>query len=78
MVELKMYLLRGERYPHDFKGPRDIEIYEPSHDVEVWIYTYTRVMGITRHTIATRYLPLMMEGAIRQWINTLPPNNIYS
>jgi hypothetical protein len=38
------------------------------------------VMGIVGHTdlFATRYLPLMMDGTTRQWINTLPPNNIDS
>jgi hypothetical protein len=37
-------------------------------------------MGIAGHTelLAARYLSLMMEGTTRQWINTLPPNNIDS
>jgi hypothetical protein len=37
-------------------------------------------MGIAGHTdlLAARYLPLMMEGTTRQWINTLPPNSIDS
>src|SRR3954471_18653869 len=37
-------------------------------------------MGIAGHTdlLAARYLPLMMEGACRQWINTLPEDSIDS
>src|SRR3954471_6432828 len=29
-------------------------------------------------SLAARYLPLMMEGACRQWINTLPADSIDS
>ena len=38
------------------------------------------VMGIAGqiNLLAARYLPLMMDGANRQWINTLTPNNIES
>ena len=37
-------------------------------------------MGIAGHSdlLAARYLPLMMDGGNRQWINTLPPNSIDS
>ena len=37
-------------------------------------------MGILGHSelLAARYLPLMMDGANRQWFNTLPPNSIDS
>ncbi len=37
-------------------------------------------MGIAGHTdlLAAHYLPLMMEGTCRQWINTLPQDSIDS
>jgi hypothetical protein len=46
----------------------------------VWIDFYTMAMGILSHSelVAARYFPLMMDGANRQWFNTLPPNSIDS
>ena len=73
-------MVRGEPYPQGFKGPRDIEKYDTSLDPGVWIDAYTMAMAIVGHSelLAARYLPLMMDGATRQWFNTLPPNSIDS
>jgi hypothetical protein len=73
-------MIRGEKYPQGFKAPRDIEKYDTSHDPVVWIDFYTMAMGILSHSelVAARYFPLMMDGANRQWFNTLPPNSIDS
>jgi hypothetical protein len=37
-------------------------------------------MGIASHTklLATCYLPLLVDGNTRQWLNTLPKNSIES
>ncbi|KAK1663245.1 hypothetical protein QYE76_051404 [Lolium multiflorum] len=70
----------SEPYPQGLKDPRDIEKYDTHIDPTVWIDSYTMAMGIQGYTelLATRYLPLMMDGLNRQWFNTLPPNNIDS
>ena len=69
-------MIRGKKYPANFKVPKEIEEYDPS----MWLDTYLMAMGIAGHTdlLAARYLPLMMEGATRQWINTLPAGSIDS
>jgi hypothetical protein len=73
-------MVRGDRYPVPFRAPKEIEKYKPTLDPVVWIDSYLMAIGIASHTnlLAARYLPLMMEGSTRQWINTLPPNNIDS
>ena len=73
-------MVRGEDYPPHFKAPREIEKYDPTQDPVVWVDTYLMAMGIAGHTelLAARYLPLLMEGSTRQWINTLPANSIDS
>src|SRR3954468_8671616 len=73
-------MIRGEKYPTNFKAPKEIEKYDPSYDPAVWLDTYLMAMGIAGHTdlLAARYLPLMMEGTCRQWINTLPQDSIDS
>ena len=73
-------MVRGERYPVPFRAPKEIEKYEPSLDPGVWIDSYLMAMGIAGHSdlLAARYLPLMMDGANRQWINTLPKDSIDS
>ena len=73
-------MIRGEKYPANFKAPKEIEKYDPTYDPAVWLDTYLMAMGITGHTdlLAARYLPLMMEGTCRQWINTLPQDSIDS
>jgi hypothetical protein len=73
-------MVRGEKYPVPFRAPKEIKKYEPTLDPIVWVDSYLLAMGIASHTdlLAARYLPLMMEGTTRQWINTLPPNSIDS
>ncbi|KAK1643787.1 hypothetical protein QYE76_061592 [Lolium multiflorum] len=62
------------------EGPRDIEKYDTHIDPTVLIDSYSMEMGIQGYSelLATRYLPLMMDGLNRQWFNTLAPNNIVS
>jgi hypothetical protein len=73
-------MVRGEEYPPNFKAPREVEKYGPKQDPTVWIDTYLEVMGIAGHTelLATCYLPLLVDCNTRQWLNTLPKNNIDS
>ena len=57
-------MIQGEKYPEGFKGPRDVEKYEPTMDPEVWIDTYVMAMGILNASdlLAAKYLPMMLEG----------------
>src|SRR4051812_17491273 len=73
-------MIRGERYPANFKAPKEIEKYDPSYDPSMWLDTYLMAMGIAGQTdlLPARYLPLMMDGASRQCINTLPADSIDS
>jgi hypothetical protein len=73
-------MVRGEEYQPNFKAPSEIEKYDPKQDHVVWIDTYLMAMGIASHTelLATCYLPLMVDGNTRHWLNTLPKNIIDS
>jgi hypothetical protein len=73
-------MVRGEEYPLKFKAPREIEKYDPKQDPAMWIDTYLMAMGIASHTelLATHYLPLLVDDSTRQWLNTLPKDNIDS
>ena len=73
-------MVRGKHYPVPFRAPKEIEKYDPSQDPNIWIESYLMAMGIAGHSdlLAARYLPLMMDGANRHWINTLAPNSIDS
>jgi hypothetical protein len=52
-------MVRGERYPENFKGPRDIEKYESSLQPEVWIKSCTMAMKSLAPQV---YLPLVTFG----------------
>jgi hypothetical protein len=69
-------MVQGERYPSNFKCPKEVDKYEPSLDLVVWIDTYRMAMGIVGQTdpTTTRYLTLMIDRTTK-WINTFPPNN---
>jgi hypothetical protein len=49
-------------------------------DNNLLVYSTPVVMGIAGHNelLATRYLPLLVDNNIRQWLNTLPKDNIDS
>jgi hypothetical protein len=73
-------MVRHEPYPPNFKSPKEIEKYDPKEDPVAWIDAYLMAMGIVGHTdlLAARFLPMMMGGPTRQWVNTLPANSIDS
>ena len=69
-----------EKFPTDFKPPHGLKNYEPNMDPTIWIENYAMAMSIqntSSHT-ETRYLPMMLEGTTRTWINNLPRNNVNS
>jgi hypothetical protein len=57
-----------------------IKNYDASKDPKTWIDNYAIAMDIvnTSKLIATRYLPLMLDGSTRTWINNLPRDSINS
>ena len=73
-------MIRGGKYQANFKEPKEIEKYDPMNDPAVWLDTYLMAIGIAGNTdlLVACYLPLMMEGVTRQWINTLLADNIDS
>jgi hypothetical protein len=72
--------VRRERYPDNFKGPRAIKNYDVSKDPKIWIDNYAIAMEIANASelVATRYLPLMLDGSMHMWINNLPHDSINS
>ena len=73
-------MIRGEPYPENFHGLRDIEKYNPTVDPVMWVNAYLLAMGFVRHNslLAARYLPLMMEGTSRHWTQGLKARSIDS
>jgi hypothetical protein len=70
----------SEKYPKNFKGPRVIKNYNASMDRRTWIDNYALAMEIqnANEFVAAWYLPLMLEGSTRSWINNLPTGSINS
>ena len=55
-------------------------MYEPNMDPKTWIDDYAMAMAIVNASdlICARYLPLMLGGSARTWINNLPRDSIDS
>lgn len=70
----------GRELPSKLPRSKGHAKYDPKLNPKVWINTYLMAMGIASHNelLATRYLPLMMEGTTSQWINSLSENCIHS
>jgi hypothetical protein len=69
-----------ERYPDNFKPPREVTKYDGSDNPSLWLEEYETTMMIKNvsEMIVTRYLPMMMKGAASYWIQGLPTNSIHS
>ena len=55
-------------------------MYEPNMDPKTWIDDYAMAMDIVNASdlICAQYLPLMLGGSARTWINNLPRDSINS
>jgi hypothetical protein len=67
-------MVRAERYPDKFNGPCAIKNNDASKGPKTWIDNDTISMDIINASelVGTCYLPLMLEGSTRTWINNLP------
>jgi hypothetical protein len=72
--------VRVERYPDNFKPPREVVKYDGTDNPTLWLEEYETAMTIKNisEMIMTCYLPMMMKGMARNWIQGLPTNNIHS
>ncbi|KAI5022553.1 hypothetical protein ZWY2020_059283 [Hordeum vulgare] len=72
--------IRGEPFPRGFTLPRDTPKYNGTAKPEDWLIDYTTAVGIARGNkrVAVRYVPLMLAGSARTWLNSLPAGSINS
>ncbi|KAI4983753.1 hypothetical protein ZWY2020_025619 [Hordeum vulgare] len=72
--------IRGEPFPRGFTLPRDTPKYNGTAKPEDWLIDYTTVVGIAQGNkrVAVRYVPLMLVGSARTWLNSLPAGSVNS
>ncbi|KAI5008825.1 hypothetical protein ZWY2020_009873 [Hordeum vulgare] len=72
--------IRGEPFPRGFTLPRDTPKYNGTAKPEDWLIDYTTAVGIARGNkrVAVRYVPLMLTGSARTWLNSLPAGSVNS
>ena len=68
----------NEPFPTKFSLPRDTAKYNGETNPEDWLVNYTMAVDIAggNKRVAVRYVPLMLEGAARMWLNSLEPGSI--
>src|ERR1043165_9643493 len=70
--------IRTEQFPKGFALPRDTPKYNGSVKPEDWLTNYmtaVRIAGGSRR-LAVRYVPLMLQGSARTWLNSLPRDSV--
>src|SRR4051812_36998885 len=70
--------IRTEQFPKGFQLPRDTPKYNGSVKPEDWLNDYmtgVRIAGGSRR-LAVRYVPLMLQGSARTWLNSLPRDSV--
>ncbi|KAI5000295.1 hypothetical protein ZWY2020_004884 [Hordeum vulgare] len=72
--------IRGEPFPRGFTLPRDTPKYNGTANPEDWLIDYTTAVGIARGNkrVAVRFVPLMLTGSARTWLNNLPAGSVNS
>jgi hypothetical protein len=70
--------IRDEPIPHGFKIEKNIHQYNGVDRPLTWLQDYFNAVQFAGGSpnIAVRYLPLMLSGIARQWINDLVENSI--
>ena len=70
--------IQNEPFPDKFSLPRDTPKYDSSMKPEDWFTDYAMAVGIAHGNKRTtvRYVPLMLTGSARTWLNSLAPNSI--
>jgi hypothetical protein len=70
--------IRDEPIPHGFKIEKNIRQYNGVDRPLTWLQDYFNAVQFTGGSpnVAICYLPLMLSGTARQWINDLAENSI--
>jgi hypothetical protein len=68
----------GERVPYYFQLARGARTYNGSTKPEDWLEDYSTAVNITGGNLkwAVRYVPQMLEGPAKIWLNNLPAGSI--
>jgi hypothetical protein len=68
----------GEPAPYCFQLARGARTYNGSTKPEDWLEDYSTAVNIARGNLrwAVRYVPQMLEGPARIWLNNLPVGSI--
>ena len=61
--------------PKGFSLPRDTPKYNGSVKPEDWLIDYSTTVSIANgnRRVAVKYVPLMLQGTARTWLNSLKP-----
>ena len=72
--------IRDEPFPKGFSLPRDTPKYNGSVKPEDWLIDYSTAVSIANgnRRVAVKYVPLMLQGMARTWLNSLKPRSINS
>ena len=72
--------IRDEPFPKGFSLPRDTPKYNGSVKPEDWLIDYSTAVSIANgnRRVAVKYVPLMLQGTARTWLNSLKPLSINS
>ena len=72
--------IRDEPFPKGFSLPRDTPKYNGSVKPEDWLLDYSTAVRIANgnRRVAVKYVPLMLQGTARTWLNSLKPYSINS
>ena len=67
-----------EPFPKVYSLPQDRPKYNGSVKPEDWLVDYSTAAGIANDNkhVAMKYIPLMLQGTARTWLNSLKPHNV--
>ena len=70
--------IRDENFPEKFVMPRDIQKYDGTTKPEDWLVDYSTAINIAGGNLrlAARYVPLVLKGTARTWLNSLPKDSV--
>ena len=70
--------IQNKPFPYNFSLPRDTPKYSGTTKPDDWLADYSTAVNIAggNKRVAVRYVPLMLQGSARTWLNSLPANSI--
>ena len=71
--------IRVVEYPVGFRLDKTFKTYAGSDKPSTWLQDYFEAVRVAHAPadVAVRYLPLMLRGTARQWLNDLARNSIH-